>query len=1069
MSTGGPRTQSSGVLAMSQGDSPPSRTIETAVDQVRALLPTIPVGLIGSLLPAVVMAWLFHNQVSRMALATWLVSMALAHMGRLLVWFAARHDPDFGPHARRWLGWLRLTALALGLSWAILPAAIAPSSPFDELLVTALVIAVTGTGMAQQSADLPSALGFILPPAIPTAIRIVGSPDLLLQSVGFLVVLYFIYLVLAARRLHASFQELSRLHTRATTQSLHDVLTGLPNRFALDLRLQEAVIRAARNETEVAVAYVDLDDFKQVNDQFGHEAGDTLLRAVADRWRVALRESEMIARLGGDEFVLVIEGLDPAQLMVQLNAIFKRIEGAIAAPFPIAPETSVQVGMTMGVARYPVDGTDPDELVRRADAAMYQLKQRKGVRETWWQLGTNEMSAESRSPGHDPYGIEAGLILGEYGNLIESINRAFIESFYRDLDSDPAASALLKGLDQRQFEALKQRQQAYLRYLVAPSTSLQALVARARHVGTVHYLGGVSGSMIARSSVRYRALLGEHLAAARLLQARRHEVLAVIDSRLQDELQAQFTAGEETGRLYLGVLTRPRPHPNILWPDAVQDELSVLAALPGIVVVALRRLNRDGQLVVEHSACSPGSSVPETFFDTSAAPHLDPGSVTGQSTTSVAWRTQSIERVDSWSSDPRVAPWREEGMGAGIHSHVSIPFAGTDAHVAGVLTIYGAQSGQFASLWMQQWSASVQHRMESVWALCGARPSGSALPEPKALRYKEQLFSGGLEMHVQPILNLRTGGIDSVEALARLRMPDGEVVSPAIFLPSLGDIELDRVFRAGLDQALDALQVWDRRGLRLGMSVNLSPSTLFDPECVAWVRESLDRHAIAPSRLNLELLETQAEGLEAQRDAIERLRNVGIRVSMDDLGAGYSSIERLSLFRFDSIKIEQTLVRRIYVDPAEAVTLVGTLILLGADLGRSIVVEGVEDPSMLEVAAVLGAKYAQGYSIAAPMPVDRFPDWLGQFAAPFKSGDEHLHTYAGALAFHWRYIHFNHNHHPAQASTCPLGWFLRQKGFAGTEIDRAHDCVHSGTREVAEASAQLMDWLAGQVKASRPS
>ena len=1044
----------------------PSRPFDTAPDRVRALLSTIPVGLVGSLAPAGVLAWIYRAQIAPSALVIWLGAIILAHLARFFVWLPARRDANFTRHARTWLFWLRVGALTLGVSWAILPLALMPSAPFDELLVAAVIVAIAGAGMAQQAADLPSVLLLILPPGIPMMARMIASHDASLQAIGCLVILYFIYLTLAASRIQASFLNLSRLHFEATTQSLRDALTGLPNRLALNLRLQEAIARALRNETEVAVAYVDFDDFKQVNDRFGHEAGDELLRIAADRWRSDLRESELIARLGGDEFVLVIEGLDPAQLMTQLTAVFQRLEHALSTPIQVAPEKTVQIRMTMGVARFPADGTGPDELLRRADAAMYQLKLQKGLRHNWWQLGTHDAPQEPPRSITDAYGADASAILAEHADLFDLINAAFIEAFYLELDKDPTASALLGCLDETEFLQLKQRQRSYLRFLAAPDTNLQKLTERARHVGIVHFLAGVSGSLIARSSVHYRILLGEHLAAARLGQPRRHDLLSVIETRLQDELQAQFSAGEDVARLYLDVLARPRPHPNMLWPDAAQRELNSLAELPGLAAIALRRLNRDGVLVVERSASAARSSVPASLFDGSVLPNLDPNSETGQSTTSAAWRTGEIARVDSWSRDPRVLPWREIGLRVGIRSHVSIPFFGADGHVAGVVTLYGTQTNQFASPWMHQWSASVRHRMESIWAQCGARPGATVLSEQRALRYREELFSGGLAMYVQPILNLRTGQIESVEALARLRMPDGDMVSPAVFIPQLGDIELDRVFRGGLDQALAALRAWDRQGIEVDISVNLPPSTLLDPDCVLWVSEALTRHEITPSRLSLELLETQAVGLEAQRDAINRLRDTGIRISMDDLGAGYSSIERLSAFKFDSIKIEQTLIRRIYDRPAETIALVGTLVLLGADLGQSVIVEGVEDDGMLEVVAILGAKYIQGYVIASPMPVNRFAAWLGQFSRPIDSGLEHLRTYAGALAFHWRYVHFNHNHHPAQAHTCPLGRFLREQGYAGTVVDQLHESVHSGTREVADASAKLMAWLAEKVQAS---
>lgn len=1050
---------------------PPPGLADTTPDQVRALLRAIPVGFAGSLIPAAILAWVFSAHVSPVALIAWFGWMVFAHAVRFVVWSPAHHDRELAQNAYRWLFWLRASTLLLGLSWAVLPLAMAPANPFDQLLIAAVISAIAGAGMAQLSADVPSVLLFILPPAVPTAARLFASPDPSLQAVGVLVLLYFIYLTLAAHRIQQSFLELSRLHSQASIQSLHDTLTGLPNRFALHLRLQDAIERAQRNGTEVAVAYLDLDDFKHVNDSFGHDAGDVLLRTAAKRWRAALRESEMVARLGGDEFVLVIESLDPEHPVKQLTALFDRVERVMAPPVTVAPHQTVRIGMTMGVARYPVDGTGADELLRRADAAMYQLKLRKATRHNWWQLGTRDPQPDQPEAPMSAYGTEAAAMLAEHAPLFEAINAQFIDAFYLDLDQDAEAKALLRELDEAQFTRLKASQSAYLRFIASSDTTLETLTQRARVLGVVHYLAGVSGSMLARTSVRYRTLLSERVAATRLPPQRRYRLLSVVGSRLQDELQAQFSAGEEVASTYLAVLSRPRPAPGTLWPDAVQHELNALAELRGIVLVTLRRLNRDGALVVEHSASAAGAHIPANLFDGNVLPEVDPGSPAGQSATSVAWRTEQIARIDSWLRDPRVLPWRDIGMRAGIHSHVAIPFSGPDNHVAGVVTVYGGQPNQFASPWMRQWGASVRHRMELIWAQSSTRPGPAVLSEQKTLRYREQLFAGGLEMYVQPIVNLQTGQVSHVEALARLRMPDGEIVSPGVFLPPLGDIELDRVFRAGLDQALDALQAWDAQGLSVDASINLPPSTLLDGDCALWVQESLNRHAVAPHRLSLELLEAQTIDPESQREAIQRLRDIGIRLSMDDLGSGYSSIERLSTFKFDTIKIDQSLIRRIHDRPIQTITLIGTLVLLGADLGQNVVVEGVEDAGMLEVATVFGAQYGQGYAIAAPMPVNRFADWVRGFAAPPGTGTSNLSTYAGALAFHWRYVHLSNNQHPADPASCPLGRFLEAQGYAGTDVAHWHDHVHSAADDAAAASAassKLLNWLADKVMSERP-
>lgn len=370
-----------------QPGAPAQQLPDTSIDRARVLLKSIPVGFAGSVVPAAVVAWMLRDHVSLARLATWFGVLLAAHVGRLAVWVLGRADVAGGRNGPHWLRWLRLSVFGLGLVWAALPLTLPAGRPFDEMLVTAVILAVCGAGVAQQSSDAWSALLFMLPPAATMSLRLLVSEDATLRTVGGLIFIYFGYLTLATHRIQTSFVELSRLHAAAARLSLHDSLTGLPNRLALQQRLHDALARAQRNGTEVAVGYIDLDDFKQVNDQLGHAAGDKLLREVARRWTLHMRNNDFLARLGGDEFVMVIEDIDPSRARAELTAVFDRIERAMAETLRLAPGRLVRMRLTMGVARFPGDGTDMDRLLRQADAAMYQLKQRKATRATWWQLG----------------------------------------------------------------------------------------------------------------------------------------------------------------------------------------------------------------------------------------------------------------------------------------------------------------------------------------------------------------------------------------------------------------------------------------------------------------------------------------------------------------------------------------------------------------------------------------------------------------------------------------------------------------------------------------------------------
>jgi diguanylate cyclase (GGDEF)-like protein/PAS domain S-box-containing protein len=150
----------------------------------------------------------------------------------------------------------------------------------------------------------------------------------------------------------------------------HDALTGLKNRRAFDDGLAVELARADRNERIFAVFLLDLDNFKLINDQYGHEIGDSVLRHAAERLSSSLRKSDMIARIGGDEFILMLPDLNQAQ---EVLGLAEKILASFREPFTIN-EQDISITTSIGIAVYPLDGQDPNTLKRHADVAMYRVK-----------------------------------------------------------------------------------------------------------------------------------------------------------------------------------------------------------------------------------------------------------------------------------------------------------------------------------------------------------------------------------------------------------------------------------------------------------------------------------------------------------------------------------------------------------------------------------------------------------------------------------------------------------------------------------------------------------------------
>src|SRR5271167_1241823 len=169
-------------------------------------------------------------------------------------------------------------------------------------------------------------------------------------------------------------KELEIATAQAYRDALHDILTGLPNRALLDQRLKQIVAQASRDGHQVACLFLDFDHFKRINDTLGHDAGDQLLQAVAQRLASAVRESDTVARLGGDEFVLILPGLDPAHAAYEVMAVLTRVRESFLAPFRLADQTPT-LTCSIGVSVYPVDATDPNGMIKQSDTAMYAAKE----------------------------------------------------------------------------------------------------------------------------------------------------------------------------------------------------------------------------------------------------------------------------------------------------------------------------------------------------------------------------------------------------------------------------------------------------------------------------------------------------------------------------------------------------------------------------------------------------------------------------------------------------------------------------------------------------------------------
>jgi diguanylate cyclase (GGDEF)-like protein len=177
--------------------------------------------------------------------------------------------------------------------------------------------------------------------------------------------------------IYAEMNKALRLSLQNTNSELehlssHDQLTRLPNRRFYDERIAHALHRAAEHGGLTGVLFMDLNEFKAINDTYGHGAGDKLLIAVAQRIQGSLRETDLVARLGGDEFVAVLEDVRSAE---EITRIAHKLSQAIEQPLYVRQQV-LEFSCSIGVAIFPLDGRQKQELEEKADKAMYLAKKR---------------------------------------------------------------------------------------------------------------------------------------------------------------------------------------------------------------------------------------------------------------------------------------------------------------------------------------------------------------------------------------------------------------------------------------------------------------------------------------------------------------------------------------------------------------------------------------------------------------------------------------------------------------------------------------------------------------------
>lgn len=236
--------------------------------------------------------------------------------------------------------------------------------------------------------------------------------------------------------------------------------------------------------------------------------------------------------------------------------------------------------------------------------------------------------------------------------------------------------------------------------------------------------------------------------------------------------------------------------------------------------------------------------------------------------------------------------------------------------------------------------------------------------------------AGNMRLHYQPVIDLQTGKISGIEALARLADNNGSLLPPGEFIPQLNPADLAALTHQAMDQSIRDLHRLDKIGFVLNVGINFEPITLADPKAMGDLRQQVEESGLDPRRFVFELLErADTLSMAGSQEALRELKSCGARIALDDVGSAYSSLLRVKELPVDTVKLDRSFLIGLERQPNQ-LRFIMHLVQLVQGLGPELVVEGVECDATGDALAALGVRLAQGYAIARPMGIEDLLKWV---------------------------------------------------------------------------------------------
>ncbi|HEX6550789.1 MAG TPA: EAL domain-containing protein [Gammaproteobacteria bacterium] len=348
-------------------------------------------GLVVSLLLIV----MFRNvAVNHYAMGSWLAYMVCVETGRGLLSRGFRHLSIDAADSALWNRRFIAGSFLSALGWAVAGVMLFPAGDLShQLFLTMVIMGACTVSMPALAANIGGYLAFLLISSVPLTLRLLLEMNQTAVTAGIMVCVVVALLTRMAIGLHKrlveqlnirfAFADIAeelrvemadrkRAEEQLTRLANYDPLTALPNRSFFEQKLERAVARVRTGDSELAVLFLDLDRFKDINDSLGHHTGDEVLKRVAQRLQRTLGERDTVARLSGDEFIMLIEDSEDRE---EVQALAERILRVIGRPMLLG-STELRVTASVGITMLAVDSPDTKSLLANADTALYRAKHR---------------------------------------------------------------------------------------------------------------------------------------------------------------------------------------------------------------------------------------------------------------------------------------------------------------------------------------------------------------------------------------------------------------------------------------------------------------------------------------------------------------------------------------------------------------------------------------------------------------------------------------------------------------------------------------------------------------------